>query len=336
MMIVSYDTITNMNPPFSITNKMINVITEISQLLGKYEGLQYPKPVIKLRQENRVRTIHSSLLIEGNRLTKEQVTAILNGKQVIGPKKDIKEVKNAIKAYGLLASFNILSINSLLNAHKILMSGIATDAGKLRSRNVGVFEGRKVAHIAPKHTFVPKLISDLFIFLKKENNINPLILSSICHYELEFIHPFSDGNGRLGRLWQTAILYNWQNIFEFIPIESVIKNNQSDYYDVLGKCDKAGNSTLFIEFMLTIIYQAVSDFMQQIKPEPLTASNRLQLFNDKNQTTVFSRKEYLSFFKKISTATASRDLSFGVKQGLLLKKGDKARTLYQFIILGTI
>lgn len=319
-----------MNPPFTITTTILNAVTDISLFLGKYEGLQFPVPTVLLRRENKIRTIYSSLVIEGNALSKEQVTALLDGKPVVGRQKDIQEVQNAIKAYDMFSKYKPHSLTSFLAAHKIMLDNLVEDAGKLRTANVRIFNENHVAHVAPKYTLVPSLMDNLFLFLKKNAELNPLILSSIFHYEIEFIHPFRDGNGRMGRLWQSVMLAHWNPLFEFLPIEALIRQNQETYYKVLGSCDKSGESTLFIEFMLDIIRQTLSEFMEFIKPKPLNAMGRLALFRQQRGDASFSRKAYLSFFKTISTATASRDLSHGVSQKILQKKGFQNTSVYCF------
>jgi Fic family protein len=222
-------------PPFKLTPKILNLSTRIAALIGRYEGLNLPLPKIQLRKENRIKTIHGTVAIEGNTLTVEQVTALLEGKPVIGPEKEIIEVKNAIEAYDKMKTFNIYSLKDLCKAHKILMSGLIPDAGKLRSGNVGILRQEGVSHIAPPARLVPTHRDNLFSFIKNDKENHPLVKASVFHYELEFIHPFSDGNGRVGRLWEHAILVNWHPIFELISIESIVKKNQRDYYTVLVK-----------------------------------------------------------------------------------------------------
>jgi len=287
-----------------------------------------PVPQPKLRRQSRIKTVFSSLAIEGNRLTEEQVTDLINNKRVIGPKKDILEVKNAIRVYELIRSYKAGKLISLLQAHKIMMENLIEDAGRLRTRNVGIFQGNKIAHMAPKYQMVPRLMENLFSFIKKKDNLHPLIKSSIFHYELEFIHPFSDGNGRLGRLWQTIILLNFHPIFEYIPIESIVKNKQKQYYRALAQSDKTGSSTKFIEFMLQAIYLATQTFFKDFRSSPQTAKSRIMLARDHFKKQTFSRKDYLSFHKNISSATASRDLLYGAKHKLLKKSGQKALTKY--------
>ena len=321
-----------MHPPFQISAESLNLCAEINRLLGQFEGLKIPVPQPQLRRQSRIKTIFSSLAIEGNRLTEQQVTDLINNKRVVGPQKDILEVKNAIRAYDLIHTYKIDRLESLLKAHQIMLNSLAEDAGSLRVRNVGIFKGTEVAHLAPKHQLVPKLMGDLFAFLKRKDKLNPLIKSSVFHYELEFIHPFSDGNGRMGRLWQTVILLKYHPLFEYIPMESIVREKQKEYYRVLSQADKSGDSTRFVEFMLKVIFQAVRDFLANVKPQTETAETRLKLAGDHFQKKPFSRKDYLTFHKNISTATASRDLLFGVKQKILKKSGARALTRYRFTL----
>src|SRR3989339_20086 len=320
----------NKYPPFTITAKIVNLCSEITRLLGQFEGLKVPVPQPQLREQSRIKTIYSSLAIEGNRLTEQQVTNIINSKRVVGPQKDILEVKNAIKAYDLIRTYKVGRLGSLLKAHTLMMNGLTDDAGSLRSRNVGIFKGAEVAHLAPKYQMVPKLMADLFAFLKKKDDLHALIKSCVFHYEFEFIHPFSDGNGRIGRLWQTAILSNFHPLFEYIPVESIVRLKQKQYYQVLGQADQSGDSTQFIEFMLKVIYQAVEDLLVNIKPQTQTTQSRLALAQDHFQNKTFSRKDYVAFHKDISTATASRDLLFGAKHKIIKKSGSRALTRYLF------
>jgi Fic family protein len=319
-----------MNPPYSITSKILDHVSKISIILGQIAGLTLPEISIELRKENRIRTIYNSLMIEGNQLTKEQVTAVINGKPVVGKNKDIQEVKNAINAYNDIQKYKFDSFKSFLGAHKTMMERLVDDAGKIRSSNVGIFKDDKVAHMAPKYTLVPQLMTDLFNFIKNDTDINMLILSSIAHYEIEFIHPFKDGNGRMGRLWQTVLLKEWHPLFEYLPIESLIRQNQETYYSVLGECDKIGDSTLFIEFMLEIILSTLTEYFEQLNPKPLNSTDRLLVYKKHNINKCFSRKDYMKYFKNISSATASRDLNKGIQENLLKKLGDKNTTTYQF------
>lgn len=319
-----------MKPPYTFDSKTLKLCTEITRSLGRLEGLHVAKPEPKLRKSNRVRTIQASLAIEGNTLALDQVTAILEGKRVIGPQREILEVRNAVKAYDRIASYIPHSAKSLKEAHGLLMKGLIADAGKWRTKNVGIFQGEKVAHAAPQAKRVPELMDQLFVFLKGERETHPLILSAIFHYELEFIHPFSDGNGRIGRLWQTTLLTKFHPLFEFTPIESVVRNRQQAYYKALGHADKAGDASPFIEFSLETIFEALEELRKDIRPEPLTVEDRLEIAREQFQARSFSRKDYLAIFKSISTATASRDLAYGVKNDILVKSGEKALASYRF------
>ena len=235
---------------------MLTRVAEIAGEVGRLDALGGSGKVPKLRRENRIRSIHSSLAIENNTLTLQQVTAVIAGKRVLGPPKEVQEVKNAFATYEAMPSWNPASSKDLLAAHRLLMQGLADDAGRFRSRSVGIAKGKEVVHLAPPADRVPGLMKDLFGWLKR-TDAHPLIASCVFHYELEFIHPFSDGNGRIGRLWQTLVLSRWNPLFAWLPVESVIRERQEDYYKVLATCDKAGNSTAFIEFQLAAIFAAL-------------------------------------------------------------------------------
>ena len=249
-----------MNPPYRITDKVLDLISKASVVLGKIQASPDTVPAPKLRKKNRVKTIQGTLSIEGNTLSLEQVTGIIEHKPVIGPPSEILEVNNAIKAYDRMSRYESNSEKLFMMAHKDLMHGILSDAGRYRSKNVGVLAGKDVSHIAPQPKMVPQLMKDLFAYLKKNKKENPFIKSSVFHYELELIHPFSDGNGRMGRLWQTLILAEHNPVFIYVPLESVIRKHQSGYYDALAAADKDGESTVFIEFMSEIIHKSLEDF----------------------------------------------------------------------------
>ncbi len=317
-----------MKPPYTLTEKILGLIVSISERLGEIKATHLQKPPTELRKKNRIKTIQSSLEIEGNTLTEEQITALLDNKRILAPKKDIVEVKNAIQVYEHIDTYNPHSIKDLQDAHKILMNGLIDKAGKFRTKNVGIVKGSKVAHLAPIGTMVKGLMIDLFNYIKKDKEIL-LIKSCVFHYEFEFIHPFIDGNGRMGRLWQTLLLMQEYPVFEYLPVESLIKENQEEYYKALGQSDKAGNSTLFIEFMLQIILTALEELLQT-QNRTLTARERIELFRDKIKDGEFSRKEYLLNYKEISQATASRDLKWAVTERILIKKGDKRLTKYRY------
>lgn len=239
-------------PPFHITDKMTSLIVKISELVTRISFSQDGKVSPHLRRQNRIKTIHSSLAIEQNSLTLEQVTAIINGKRVLGRQDEIQEVKNAFEAYEQILNLNPLSIKDLLVAHKLMTKDLIIESGKFRSGNVGVFNGKKLIHMAPPAKLVKGHIQDLLQWYKK-SKLHPLIKSAIFHYEFEFIHPFADGNGRIGRMWHTLLLGKWNELFFWLPIEDLIKARQKNYYDALGASDKCGDSALFVELMLEII-----------------------------------------------------------------------------------
>ncbi|WP_242093941.1 Fic family protein [Aestuariivivens sediminicola] len=317
-----------MRPPYQITDNILKLVVAISERLGEINATHLYKPPTELRKKNRIKTIQSSLEIEGNTLTEEQITALLDDKRVMAPRKDILEVQNAIEVYEQLRTFNPNKLTDLEKTHAILMHGLIEDAGKLRTKNVGIVKDSKVEHLAPGGDMVRGLINDLFNYLKTDKDIL-LIKSCVFHYEFEFIHPFIDGNGRMGRLWQTLILMQQYPVFEFLPVESLIKENQEAYYKVLSISDKSGHSTPFIEFMLGIILQALGNLLKT-QNRTLTTQDRIELYKDIIKENQFSRKDYLQNFKDISQATASRDLKWAVEQQVLSKTGDKRLTKYQF------
>lgn len=317
-----------MKPPYNITEKIVALVASISEKIGEINATHLYKPATELRKKNRIKTIQSSLEIEGNTLTEEQITALLENKRVIAPKKDILEVQNAIKVYEQLNTFNPFQLKDLEKAHAILMKGLIENQGNLRTTNVGIVKGSKVEHIAPNGTMVNGLMKDLFDYLKKDNDLI-LIKSCAFHYEFEFIHPFLDGNGRMGRLWQTLILMQQYPVFEYLPVESIIKQKQSDYYNKLSESDKKGNSTPFIEFMLAIILESLDGLLQS-QSVTLHTEDRINLYKEKIGKNKFSRKNYMQHFKNISAPTASRDLKWAVEQNLLAKFGEQRLTEYQF------
>lgn len=241
---------------------MLNLATKIMEKIGEANYFESLNRFPELRRKTRIKSIYSSFAIENNQLSLFQVEAVINGKAVIGEQKDIQEVKNAFEAYEQIDKVNPYSIDDLKKIHGILTFLIEKDAGKFRNRGEAVYDGDIQIFMAPPHGLVPSLMDNLFSWMKQlKDTVNPLILSSIFHYEFVFIHPFSDGNGRTARLWQTAILANWKDLFKYIPIESIIKENQEEYYIAIQNCNKAGNSNEFIEFMLKVIDEAVDRIM---------------------------------------------------------------------------
>jgi Fic family protein len=243
-------------PPFTITPRILALVVEIGEALGRWNTAQASPAPPTLRRGNRLRTIQASLAIEHNSLTLEQVTAVVAGKRVLGSPKEIQEVRNAFAAYEQMGNWKPWRTKDLLAAHKLLMTGLVDRPGHYRSSSVGIAQGSKVIHLAPPAPRVPELMADLLRWVR-HTDAHPLITSCVFHYEFEFIHPFLDGNGRLGRLWQTLLLSQWKPDLAWLPVETVIHKRQSDYYQALGASDKAGQSTPFIEFMLSALLQAV-------------------------------------------------------------------------------
>lgn len=318
------------NPPFAISAAVLSLSNAIVHELGVLSGAKLSPVPVTLRRSNRIKTIQSSLAIEGNTLTVEQITQIMDGKRIFGPKKDIEEVNNAIMLYEMLPQINPLSIVALKKAHKTLMKGIIETNGQFRPKNVGIFKGKYVAHMAPPAKRVPGLMNALFGFIKGNSGIPWLIKACVFHYELEFIHPFADGNGRMGRLWQQLLLMKEHSVFEYISVEAIIKQHQKQYYDVLGQCDSAGDSTQFIEFSLKQILGALQQYTAIATTAVNTPESRLEFAVKTLKDTWFSRKDYLQLHKDISTATASRDLVHGVKTAMLSKRGEANQVRYRF------
>ncbi|MFD2890860.1 Fic family protein [Flavobacterium chuncheonense] len=314
-----------MKPPYEVSSEILKLITAISEKIGEVNAKHLVKQNPTLRKQNKIKTIHSSLSIEGNTLSEEQITAILDNKRVVGPQKDIVEVLNALEVYKGLNFLKYQSEKDFLKAHKLLMKELKEKSGAYRRSGVGIVKGSKVEHIAPPYENVPFLMKDLFEYLKDKSEIT-LIKSCVFHYEMEFVHPFMDGNGRMGRLWQTLILMSEYEIFEFLPFETLISKNQEEYYKVLSTCDKEGKSTKFIEYMLRIINTSLSDLLEHTTKK-LNETERLELFIEKRNEE-FTRKDYMKFFPELSSATASRDLKNGVEKEMITKIGNKKTTVY--------
>ena len=256
-------------PPYSITNTMLDYVASIMEKIGRINNYDNFNKIPILRKNMRIHSVHSTLAIEENNLSENQVKDVINGKTVIGPEKEIREVKNAYKAYEQIGHISPYNIDNLLKIHKIMTDMLVDESGKFRSGNEGVFdEAGNCIFIAPPPDMVLTLMNNLFDYLNKEkNNVNPLILSSLFHYEFVFIHPFQDGNGRMARLWQTMILADWKEIFAYVPIESLIKDYQNDYYKAINECNNKGDSTIFIEFMLKMIDETLTSLIEDINKE---------------------------------------------------------------------
>ena len=245
-------------PPYKITDKILDYISKIMEKIGEINSYINLNRMPELRKQNRINSIHSSLAIENNQLSLFQVEDVINGKMVIGDRKDIQEVKNAYEAYNKISEVNPYSIKDLKLIHGIMTFLVEKECGRFRSHGEGVYDGDKCIFVAPSEKLVPELMENLFNWMKEaKNTVHPLILSSVFHYEFVFIHPFGDGNGRMARLWQSALLSEWKEIFEYVPIESLIKQYQEEYYKVIDNCNKVGESTEFIEFMLKMIYETI-------------------------------------------------------------------------------
>ena len=245
-------------PPFTVTDEMTSLVIEIAETLGRMSVNDKDIPTPTLRKENRIKTIHSSLAIENNSLSLEQITAIIEGKRVLGPPNEILEVMNANEAYNILFELNPYKEEDLLKAHRLMMTDLVKENGIYRSDGVGVFDGQKCIHMAPPAIRIPYLMKELLSWVKK-TKVHPLISSCVFHYEFEFIHPFTDGNGRMGRMWQTLLLMQWKPIFAWIPVETIVKKHQQEYYSSIAQSDKAGNSTIFITFMLKCILDSLQE-----------------------------------------------------------------------------
>ena len=255
-------------PPFTISKEMLNKCISIASKIERISSYQNLNRMPILRKSNRIKSIHCSLAIEANSLSLDQVRDVIDGKPVFGPKNEIEEVKDAFEAYRIIGSYNPYSEKDFLKAHSIIARSIDKEYGRYRSHSEGVVdELGRVIHVAPSEKMVPSLMGDLFDWLKKDKETSLFLKSCIFHYEFVFIHPFGDGNGRLARLWQNVILMKWNPLFEYVPLESHIKNHQSDYYSAIEKSNKKGNSNIFIEFMLDMIDSTLDDLMNESERE---------------------------------------------------------------------
>jgi Fic family protein len=246
-------------PPYELNSQILNLATKITEKLTRLEMTINKKRNLYLRKISKIKSVNSSCGIEANTLTEEEVLTIINGKTVLAPQNEITEVKNAYNSYSNINNFDPYNVNSFLKAHKLLTNGLVQESGQFRSRDVGVFNGQNVIHMGTRPEFIPKLIEDLFSWAKN-SDLNPLIKSSIVHFEIEYIHPFNDGNGRIGRLWQSLILYKFNNVFEYLPIEKLVYENQQRYYDALSNAGRDATSTIFIQFMLDMILKTIENF----------------------------------------------------------------------------
>jgi len=307
---------------------MLEAVGQINLLIGQIQGYQLLTGNLKLRRQNKIKTVMSSLAIEGNTLSEEQISDIVDGKIIMGPPKEILEVKNALAVYDIITELDPKSEDDLLRSHEILMKGLIDNAGKYRRSGVGVVDGQKVIHIGPPFNRVPNLMGDIFDYLSNYPE-ETIIKSCVFHYEFEFIHPFADGNGRMGRLWQTVILMAKYSILQFVPFETIIHQRQQGYYKALADGQSLGNSDPFIHFMLDALKTALEYEAGRMNVRQ-NFESRLLAFREQLKQKKFSRKDYQLFHKVLSTATASRDLKRGVTENILVKDGEQRNTVYRF------
>ena len=311
----------NKKPPFAITNSILNKIAQIGELVGQVNAVAGLTTNPMLRRTNRIRTIYSSLAIEQNTLSLEQVTAVLSGKRVIAPPKDIAEVKNAYEIYEMMDSLNPYSVDDLLNAHAVLTRGLTEESGCFRSGPVGVVDKQgNILHFGTLPDYAPGLTMELLDWIKV-SDIHMLIKSCVFHYELEVIHPFADGNGRIGRLWHTLLLTQWKPLFAWLPVESIIHDRQDEYYAAINRSNYEGESTAFIEFMLSAIQEALTEAAQTSGVAKTMTTDQLrwykiQKFLKKNGT--ITNADVRQLFN-VSSATANRILSKFTDEGKLQK-----------------
>lgn len=323
----------NKKPPFEITNKIIDYVAEIAELMGKLSSTNQLSGNPTLRRTNRIRTIHGSLAIEQNTLSLEQVTAVLNGKQVLAPPKDIAEVKNAYEIYERLDELDPYSVDDLLTAHGIMTRGLVDESGVFRSKPVGVVDQEgHVLHFGTLPQYVPALVIELLDWVKN-SDMHMLIRSCVFHYEFELIHPFADGNGRVGRLWHTLLLSKWNPAFAWLPIESIIHDRQQEYYAAINASNDAGESTVFIEFMLSAIKASLIDAINasdEMSDGAMDkATMRWKQIERYLETHEFIMNADVRALCGVSSATANRILSKLTTDGRLVKKHESAHWVYK-------
>lgn len=317
-----------MEPPFSITNSMITAVADISQQVGKLQ-IQVESN-LHLRKENRIRSIHSSLAIENNSLTLEQVTAIINGQPVLGDPKEIREVTNAYATYAEILTFDPYNVADFLKAHALMAEGLVAQAGAFRQKDVGIYDAHgNLVHMGARPSYISKLIKELFSW-SEEDDTPDLIKSCVMHYEIELIHPFEDANGRMGRLWQSVLLSHWNEIFAWLPVETMVYAHQEEYYSVLALADKNNDSTCFIEFMLKIIKEtldtyAVEKMSDKLTPQEQAAFQNIFPYLQTHRT--ISNKQAVALTGK-SEATVRRYFRRFVEVGLLEAVGENKNRRY--------
>lgn len=321
-------------PPFHMTDRITNLTAAICELLGQIKILSNGKFSPYLRKENRIRTIHSSLAIEHNSLSLEQVTAIIDGKRILGNPVEIKEVKNAYTTYEMMLTLDPFSVDDLLKAHEAMMKELISENGRFRSGGVGVFNGKALVHMAPPANMVPGQIQDLFSWYKA-SEIHPLIRSAIFHYEFEFIHPFADGNGRMGRMWHSLLLGRWNEIFYWLPVEDLIRSRQEEYYKALGKSDRDADSSAFVEFLLQVILDTLqnttvvgNDEVEEQK-DPLADTLREAIGKDTLSATEIMKRLGLSHRPTFRQNYLNPALSHGVIEMTIPEKPNSRNQKYR-------
>lgn len=305
-------------PPFEGNSRIDSLCMEIAELVGMLspEAPLATSPV--LQRELRITTIHSSLLIEGNALDEKAVTAILEGKRVLGDAKDILEVENAKRAYDLIPELDPYSSGDLLRAHGVMMEGLVSEAGRFRSGNVGVFDGNALIHAGTPAAYVPEVMTELFAWLAT-TSMHPLLSSCIFHFEFEYCHPFSDGNGRVGRLWHTLLLSAWRPVLAWLPIESAIRRRQADYYEALAESDAKGSSEGFVEFILAAIRESILPFAKPTDEHNAMKAKALEFFTKNPKATINQLTEHLACSKR----SAERLVAELKEDGGLLREGSR-------------
>lgn len=305
-------------PPFKTNNAIDALCMEVAELVGMLssQGSFIKSPL--LHRNLRIKTIHSSLMIEGNQLDEKLVTAIMDGKRVLGDSRDILEVENAKRAYDMLFDLDPYSIDDLLKVHRIMMSGLIPEAGRYRSGNVGVFDGDTLIHAGTPASYVPDVMSDIFSWLYT-TDMHPLLASCVFHFEFEFCHPFADGNGRVGRLWHTLLLSSWRSPLAWLPVESTIRQRQNAYYEALARADREGSSEVFVVFMLEAIRDSLIPFVRSDDDRNLKSEQALRYFRDNPRGTIDSLAVWLGCSKR----SAERIVAGLKQEGLLKREGSK-------------
>ena len=303
-------------PSFERTDVIDALCMEIAELVGMLSPQTPLSTSPALRREVRIQTIYSSLVIEGNKLDERAVSAIIDGKRVLGDRRDILEVENARAAYDLIPELDPHSLADLLRVHRVMMGGLVPDAGRFRSGNVGVFNGDTLIHAGTPAAYVPEVMGGLFEWLRA-TRLHPLLVSCIFHFELEFCHPFSDGNGRMGRLWQTLLLSRWRSVLAWLPVESAIRRRQADYYEALARSGATGSCESFVEFMLEAIREAILPYARPESAADAERARALAFLRDNPQSTVTQLSQYLGRSKR----SAERTVAQLKEEGVLERRG---------------